>query len=190
LSALAATLLLALLGDVPLLASDEIKPVIVEHYEVSGASSSQIRKELDRLGPLGEDGVRHDGHTLWLISWTYELSTDDDGCKIESFETEIKITMTLPRWEEPDRAPARIVKRWEQYSATLRLHEDGHRDIALVANEEIKKRTKGRRSVVGCQSLGEDLNATAEAILAKYRTQEVRYDEETEHGRTQGARFP
>ena len=170
--------------------SGETKPVTVEFYEVSGTSAQELRKELDRLGPVDGDGVRHDGHTRWFINWTYQLEPDVDGCEVRSFETTLDITMTLPRWKKSKTAPGRLVRRWEQYIAALRLHENGHRDIALAAAEEIRRRFKGRRDADDCQSLAKALNRTAEIALGEYRRQEVVYDEQTQHGRTQGAQFP
>ncbi len=181
--------LIALLCVAPLFAFEEIESVTVESYEVTGVSSSEIRRELDRLGPLAEDGVRYDGHTRWFITWTYKLRANANGCEVESFETELEVTMTLPWWKAPEGAPHRLVKQWERYSAALRLHEDGHREIALAADAEIRQRAKELRSVGGCSSLGDELNATAEAVLVKHRGLELKYDEATEHGKTQGARF-
>jgi len=170
--------------------SDESEPLTVELYRISGSSARELRKELDRLGPVDSDGVRHDGHTQWFITLTYQLDPDADGCEMLSFETKLDITMTLPKWDRSKGAPARLVNQWERYNGALRLHEDGHYDIAVAAAKEIRRRVEGQRGAVDCQALGRDIDATAETVLLEYRRQEVEYDKRTKHGQAQGAQFP
>lgn len=187
---LAGMLLVGLTCGFTLAASDETTPVAVEFYDVAGMRAHQIVKDLDRLGPIGEDGVRYHANTQWRVGVTYELRPVDDGCEVSSLQTKLEVSMTLPRWIRPKRASSRLAAQWERYIIALRLHEDGHRDIGVAAAAKIERLATGWRSSEGCDSLTDQVKAAAEAVIAEHSQRDVRYDEETQHGRTQGAHFP
>ncbi|MEZ0472981.1 DUF922 domain-containing Zn-dependent protease [Luteimonas salinilitoris] len=165
------------------------EPLNVEFYEVRGNNARDLRKELGDHGPVGDDGSRHHGYTKWHVDWTFQLIPSGKLCAIGSVETKLEVTMTLPKWNKPEGLLEDLTREWERYSTALRLHEDGHYNIAVSAAQEIERRLSGLTGTAGCKTLAEDINSKARAVIEEFRAKDLGYDVATEHGATQGARF-
>jgi predicted secreted Zn-dependent protease len=71
----------------------------------------------------------------------------------------------------------------------LQKHENGHKEIAIEARDEVVQKIEGLEPYASCQELGEAINSAGRAVLEQYRQEQIRYDKETDHGLTQGARL-
>ncbi len=80
--------------------------------------------------------------------------------------------------------------RWREYLAPLTEHENGHRKHGLDAAREIDRGIGALPAQANCNALGNAANAFGNEILRKYNERDIDYDRTTDHGRTQGARFP
>jgi len=165
------------------------EPARVEFYDVQGSSGAEVLKSMNERGPVGKDGLRHHGHTSWHVKWTYHLAYQGKSCEIASLVIEPSGTMTLPRWDRPDRASKNLKQEWDRYAAALREHESGHYDFALSASNEIKQRLSSLNGSAGCQALRGEIDSKARAVLSEFQAKELDYDATTKHGATQGARF-
>ena len=172
-------LLLALLAS---------SPVQISHYDVQGMTPVQIRASINESRPTGKDGKRWDAIAKWYVTWRYKTAQSPAGCSVQSFDVALETSVTLPRLtNEP---PTPVKQKWQKYLAALTTHENGHLQFgnsAAKAIQEAGTKMPARRS---CQELRQDIQATAHRILDEHRRREVEYDTQTEHGRTQGARFP
>jgi predicted secreted Zn-dependent protease len=162
----------------------------IVYYDIVGDSAQELRQQIDAKGPVGGSGKRVDGHTDWHVAWRYRYAPAEGICKV----TELRITLTgritLPRWAARDDTSRALVKKWQSYSAALRLHEDGHYSHGEKAAEEIKFLGQSFRTSDGCSKMERLFDAQAASILEKYRAADVVYDADTKHGRTQGVTFP
>jgi predicted secreted Zn-dependent protease len=138
-----------------------------------------------RLGPE-EDGRRFHGHTAWNINWRYTSQPWGNACGATRVEVTAVIVITLPRWDPPPQAPDELRHRWDVYLTALREHEEGHRDLAVAAARRVHSRLSGFRTG-DCRTFSREANAEGRYILDRLRADNRRYDEETGHGRTQGA---
>ena len=102
------------------------------------------------------------GYTKWYVSWTAQC------------EVSVKITYTFPNWTDHDDADEELQQYWDTFIANLELHEQGHGNNGRSAGAEIE--------ATGCV---ED----PYGIIEKWGGQDKVYDDETEHGTTQGAVF-
>jgi predicted secreted Zn-dependent protease len=92
------------------------------------------------------------------------------------------ITVTFPRWAPPADATPELVAKWNGYLYALGLHEIGHVNNVISHSPEMVAVIKG-----GTCLSAED---AAQAVLRQMRQFDSQYDYNTDHGRTQGARFP
>jgi len=156
-----------------------------QYYEISGVAGDDLRAQMDELGP-GD----HDVYTSWFIRWTYPDVVTDATCAVGPVEVSLSITYTLPQWDAPPGAPVDLVEKWNAYLAALQLHEAGHKDIAVAAGNEIRKTLSALPAYPSCEELHRSGEAASQDVMDRYRLQEVQYDQQTDHGATQGARFP
>jgi predicted secreted Zn-dependent protease len=162
----------------------------VERYSIRGASDADLRREMNAKGPLGAGGRRFDGHTRWNINWRYTYREDGGTCRINSVTTDLKVVMTMPEWSDERAAPVRLQARWREYVAALTVHENGHRANGIDAAREIDRGISALPAQANCNAMSNAANVLGSQIIRKYNEHDLDYDRSTDHGRTQGARFP
>ncbi len=160
------------------------------YYPITGSTAEELRTEMDHLGPTDPDGTHHDAYTQWHVTWRYAYSTLDDRCTIGPIQVSVQVTFTLPQWEPPPDAPPELIDRWNAYLDALRRHENGHREIGMAAGQAIYQALGRLPSYAACDELERTADAAGEQILDQHRQRELDYDQATNHGATQGARFP
>jgi len=159
------------------------------YYPVTGATLPEIRRSIREARPW-KDRQDVDGFTEWKVSWQFSVMQTSDGCRCSTFNTQTRITITLPRWTPPTNAPATVVQIWTNYFTALLRHEVGHGQMAAAAAGELHRRVKSLGGGTDCDSLKRSLNALGESVVAEFRQKDKEYDERTRHGATQGATLP
>ncbi len=171
--------------------SQEVE-VVTEYvyYQITGSSEDELDAQMNQLGPSDESGHRWDAYTEWYVTWSYSYSTTENDCSTGPAKVQVEITFTFPQWDPPPNAPQDLVDRWDAYVAALQLHEDGHEEIAIEAGNEILQAISALPTYPLCSELEQAADRVGENILEEYRQQEAIYDQRTNHGVAQGARFP
>lgn len=160
------------------------------YYDVAGHGANALRQQLDASGPPDGHGRRYDAVTHWNVAWTYHYLPTETGCRFTDIQTSIEGTITLPRWTDGDSASNRLRKKWQTYLAALRVHEDGHYSHGVGAAREVEDLGRSYHVAGTCSAIGRTFNDLAGSIVEKYKAMDVAYDHDTNHGQTQGARFP
>ena len=167
-------------------------PTLVDHvyYQITGSTADELRTQMDQLGYTDEFGHRWDAYTEWHVNWSYPYSATSNNCTSGLVQVQTQITFIFPQWNAPESASQDLIDRWDTYMAALQEHEDGHKKIAIEAGYEILQAINALPAYPSCSELEQAADAVGEIILEQYRQQQATYDQNTEHGRTQGARFP
>jgi predicted secreted Zn-dependent protease len=153
----------------------------VVYYDISGSNESELRAQLDALGPVGYDGYKGDATTTWSIGWNWP-GHGSDICNLGAVTVSYTIQVIMPRWRPPENASADLVARWANFIHALVEHEQGHVDLVVANYRSVEEAIKAATC--------ETAQAAAQAALIPIRQQDVDYDAATQHGATQGARFP
>jgi predicted secreted Zn-dependent protease len=165
-------------------------PVIhddIEYIDVTGNSRRDLIDALDRRSVDDGTGKRFYGHTRWELRWNFNVASDGGDCRVGSVSAQLDVHTSIPRWNPPANADPSLVRRWNAFVDALRVHEDGHRDIAIEAAREITQRIEAVQPTTKCETLKRTVTIRANTLLDEYREKGRRYDRETDHGRTQGA---
>jgi predicted secreted Zn-dependent protease len=163
----------------------------IQYHDVEGDTAAELLASLKRVSyakPSGETFAA--ANTKWRLRWNISVHPTKGGCTLESATTALEVEMNLPRWTPPTGARPGLVKSWDTFTAAVRKHEDGHRDIAIDAVREVDRRLQGTRTARSCDALRKNLSRIAESVVRKYRAKDDSYDVTTMHGRTQGVVFP
>lgn len=161
--------------------SMEIPYATMEYYDVSGSTAWEIRYQLNTLSSVDDHGYRGDALTSWKIDWTWD-GYGTDTCDLGSVTNTYDINVRLPRWTAPQDASRELVTKWNAYMLALVEHEKGHVDNAMEYLPYVIDAIRGATC-----STAED---RAHEVLSQLRSADLEYDEETNHGATQGAIFP
>ncbi|MGH8172072.1 MAG: DUF922 domain-containing Zn-dependent protease, partial [Rhodanobacteraceae bacterium] len=159
----------------------------IDYLDVTGNSKRELVESLDRLSVADDNGKRFYGHTRWELRWNFNVTSEGTECRVTSVSVELNVRTSLPRWDPPRNADPALIRRWDVFLDGLRMHEEGHRDIALAAADEITQRIEAVRPAASCATLKRTVGIRANSLLAEYREKSRRYDQTTDHGRTQGA---
>lgn len=163
-----------------------IEPVTITgadviYYDIRGATESELRAQLDALGPVGYDGFKGDATTEWFIHWNWP-GYGSSSCDLSATTTSLDMKVILPRWSPPHDASPELVSKWTNYVQMLILHEKGHVDYVIENFQSVQAAIQGAT----CDSA----DAAGTVMLEKLRQHDVDYDAVTLHGATQGAVFP
>ncbi|SCX89525.1 DUF922 domain-containing Zn-dependent protease [Desulfoluna spongiiphila] len=164
--------------------------VQTEYYDIYGWTAEELREQMVRFGVVWRDGKTYDALTTWTASWRYSWESGPSRCRITAVETSVAVLHRYPRWVNKKEAGPGLQHRWERYMAHLATHENGHKNIGIAATAAIEQAIRQMPALSNCQALEAAANGLAEEVLDTYRAQEASYDQQTGHGRTQGAVFP
>jgi predicted secreted Zn-dependent protease len=151
------------------------------YYDISGASDSELRAQMDQLGPVDDLGERYDALTRWDFQWRWP-GGGPEGCRLSAVRITYSISVTLPRWSAPPDAAPELVRRWETYLGAVTAHEEGH--VALVV-DNVAALTSAIEAAT-CETA----NDAAGSVMTAINQANIAYDVRTDHGATQGASFP
>ncbi|MCS6814844.1 MAG: DUF922 domain-containing Zn-dependent protease [Cyanobacteria bacterium] len=160
------------------------------YYVIAGSTANQLRQQLNQRGPEWTPGQRFDATTRWYVRWSYRYAVRDNYCRLTSNQVRADITITMPKWQMPPRVSKDLVRRWQRYVTALQRHEDGHRDHGINAAREVAQALERFPSRSTCEQLEMSVNTAMMQIIENYSQKDVEYDRVTQHGATQGARFP
>jgi len=159
------------------------------YYTVTGATLTEIRQSVRQSRPWKEKNEL-DGMTEWRVMWQFGVMPTAGGCRCSFFGTQTTITITLPRWIAPTNAPDTVKQVWQKYAAALGQHEAGHAAIALAAAADIRKRVGEAGEGLDCAGLTKRINDLGRQVIEEHRKRDKDYDEQTQHGATEGASLP
>lgn len=160
------------------------------YYQIHGETGDELRSQMDTLGVTGKEGNRYGAYTEWYVRWAYPYTAANGSCSTGRVEVSVEVTFTFPQWNNPANVPKSLIDNWNRYLEALQHHEEGHKQIAIRAGEEIFKALNELTTYPSCNELEQAADEIGESILEEYRLREEIYDEETGHGETQGVRFP
>ena len=169
-----------------LLAGDDLPEVVrTNYYQVTGHSTDALLSAMRAQRPFSQNA-----YTEWFINWQYEFQTRSNEWGLRSFAARLKVTYTLPQWTDEATAPTALRAEWERYLAATRRHEAGHAEIGRAAAKAMLKLAGTTNWQTATKAaLGPRVDADCEKILKEFRARETAYDNQTDHGRTQGARL-
>ena len=96
----------------------------------------------------------------------------------------------MPRLNPDSSAPAALARTFDEYAEKLLAHEDGHAQNGIETGKRIEAAILGMQPHPTCDELSRAANAEGDRLIKEANQADRDYDARTEHGRTQGARFP
>lgn len=151
-------------------------------HDIAGRSAAELETALSRRR-LGA----HDGKTTSSYRWRYRTTPLGATCVVAYVELEMVVSIDLPGWSPTPEASGGVAEQWDRYFTALRLHEEGHRQLAVSEGHEV---LEAIMAVNGpCAAMDDAVQAAVAAVAARYRERHVQYDAQTQHGVVQGAVF-
>ena len=141
----------------------------VEHFDIKANDPKDFLRKLRLVkSPIWGDAF------AWIHSDTQNgttFETDDKGCQMYSMQSEIDITITLPRWINVKDRVDRHQKWWARLIGFIEEHENYHKDIIIQTARDFQQAVK---------TIGVKKNCEA--------VRDVYYDIKSQHARLQHSR--
>ena len=153
----------------------------ISYYDIEGTTEEELRAQLDEMGPVDSSGYKGDALAEWNISWNWPGYGSGD-CDLSQAEVSYEVKVLFPRWNPPEDASNNLVLKWFNYTYRLTKHEQGHVDFVVGNYGDVLEAIQG----ANCETA----DAAAETAVEQFRAFDLEYDRQTDHGATQGARFP
>ena len=157
--------------------------IALNYYTVHGQDYASLLQSLNANGPRGFHGMAG-----WKVTYQYTTKQRRDACQIDTVRVKISGEILMPRWADERSAPQALQRRWSDYYAALKLHEDGHiqhgRELALLVKESLMG-----LGAVPCNQIQALAQAEFQRVYGNLKTRDQEYDARTNHGATQGAVF-
>jgi predicted secreted Zn-dependent protease len=165
--------------------------LVQQTYKVPGDSPLAIRAFMSMAGPVAANDARHyDSVTNWSLSWSLRYSRNADGCALASARIELAVTEVLPELAQPGDLDPDLGARWQSFIGGLRTHEDGHVERERAGAADLKSAFLQAEPEATCSALGAQLNRLGDDAISRMKLADASWDQETGHGRLQGATFP
>ncbi len=159
-----------------------------ETYAVTGETAEAVLRSLVDLGPR-DGGDVFFGLTQTELDVRYEPTGVSGGCRIESVEVDLNVVVTLPEWEPEGAVDSALRHDWSRFRRSLSQHELRHREIARSGAEAAAAEVAGfYRSL--CPAAIAEARERLDRLGVEINGAHRRYDDETGHGKTEGAVWP
>ena len=135
------------------------------------------------------DGTVYFGMTASQVDVRFRTVEAEGGCRLGAIEVDLDVTMTLPEWAPDGPTDYALRRDWARFTAALRRHEDGHRRRAEAGVRAVAAALAGVRTATCAEADAEGRRRVRETQDRTAAGQQ-RYDDQTDHGRTEGAAWP
>ena len=162
--------------------------VDVRPYAVSGSTAGEILASMVAEAPHS-DGETFFGLTVTELSFRYRRRPSAAGCTLRDVQVGLSVGVSLPEWTPGPGAPYDLRRDWARFAASLRRHEDRHRELAEAGADAVRQHLDGL-TMTTCTAADAEARRRAERTQIETEAAHRRYDDETAHGRTQGAVWP
>jgi predicted secreted Zn-dependent protease len=171
-------------GTAPRVRSD----VTVREYRVQGDDEVEILQSLLANAPVSGEETFF-GLTTSELTFRYWRQPDAAGCTLVDLHVDLGVTIDLPVWSPSGAAPYELKRDWDRFAMALKRHEETHRDYAIRGAEEVLEALQGIRAPT-CDAAVAEAQRRAERFQIETEAAHRHYDDQTGHGRTEGAVWP
>lgn len=153
-----------------------------KYYNVYGYSLDQVRSQLQSCAPNG-----YFAYTSYTMSWTYDFKQNSAGrCVVANVGVGIRTIVQYPSWQDADQSSGDVRLRWNRMMDSLVVHESGHVQRSTTTAKGLYDSLK-TIPPMPCHTIAEKTKSVIAQYRQKLQQAHVHYDQETNHGQTQGA---
>jgi predicted secreted Zn-dependent protease len=171
----------------PARATEKADTLITTNYSFFGGTNVALMRAAMIAARPWHQSMAWDAHTQWSIQTHYHYAREQGQFKLAALQVRTVVHTTLPWWAPRQAAAPALWTAWQKCFNGLRVHEQGHVDLAVAAGDEVLQKLKALPPFESVAELAAAANRTLKDTIASFRQRERHYDEETHHGQTQGA---
>ena len=113
------------------------------YYSIKGENAEEVYRAMLSRGPR-VNGVKAYAATTATTTQGGHMA-QGQSCRIEDYKLSLDFVIKLPKIRNERVLPARDRKRWQQFAAFLKKHEEQHRAIWLGCAADLERKVKSIR---------------------------------------------
>jgi len=174
---LAVTALTLLCASAVTVVSAPVIKKTYSYFNINGLTGEDLERELSKHGPmLSETGVRHPGATKIKLGGSVDYRSSGGKCRVIDATVTLETHLTLPRWQDRNRANRETVMIWDTLSSDIKRHEERHAEIARQYARKLEKALEALYPERSCKKMEERVDATSKSIIDKHAADQERFD--------------
>lgn len=161
-------------------------------YVIKGSTANELRAQMNQLGPFdAKENRRFDAKTDSRPFATFTSGgKKGKSCRIKTVQVTVTTQFIIPQWTPPAGTDPALVSKWTDFLAKVQTHEDGHQQLSIDAGKDLLAKIKALPEATSCPELLKSAQEIQKQAQATLDANHVKYDASTQHGATQGAKFP
>jgi predicted secreted Zn-dependent protease len=161
-------------------------------YTVTGKTANELSRSLDAqaISDPHEPRSKYYALTEWYVAANWSWKTTGRGCELDRSSISVALTMTLPALATRQGIASDALTKWDPFIANTITHEKGHVTRALDGARNYQRELGNLAPLNDCSGMNSRMNEIFKRHLDQIDRINVQYDDETDHGVTQGAVFP
>jgi predicted secreted Zn-dependent protease len=161
-------------------------PTTKIYYTVYGNNESQISSQLHSCSPLKSGSDHFAASSEYSINWAFTYKQNELGlCTISKATVGLSVLEKYPSWVNLNNDPA-LQNKWNLFMANLIEHEEGHARLDRQYAEKIHSDLL-LLPAQSCDTITATAYSKANARVNELNRAHDTYDNDTDHGHTQGA---
>ncbi len=156
------------------------------YYQVYGTSLSSLRTMITDC-PYRKPIGNYQATTSYRLSWQYNTELiGEDACRLTNIQVGMHVNQFLPLFVQNSSTPTSLASHWNDFSVSLKAHEDGH----VTIDERYAQKLNDALSGIGtmsCNGVKAQAGLTVNSYVTMLNAANDLYDAQTNHGATQGA---
>ena len=161
------------------------------YYQIYGNTASDLHTQISQCAPgaNGKSIAEYTGETSYSLTWQYSIAVTDTGCSLTDTQVGLHITTALPFWQSTATATPGLDSHWQQFTQALTIHEHGHAQLDANYAGLLLQQLNGLGNL-DCGSAADTVQSTVNSVVQALNSANNTYDNQTNHGATQGAVLP
>lgn len=159
-----------------------------QRYPVTGSTSGEVWRSLHRAARREDDRIVVAWTDYWLEKRIWMGEEPGGRCHVVDALVRVRMVATVPGWTPPAGVPFSLTRQWARYERAIRRHERGHVERAGRMGRRLRDELLGLVAP-DCRTLQGWIRWVQGRVAAWGEAAQRRYDEETNHGQTQGVRW-
>ncbi|OHV86981.1 DUF922 domain-containing Zn-dependent protease [Mesorhizobium sp. ORS 3428] len=145
-------------------------------YDVTGSSGAALIEAMDSKGPKHGFMTHAIAQTAYTVDWDIDAGQDKGFCKLRRANGTLNLFYTFPRMASP--ATPGLKKRWNQFFAGVRAHEETHGRIAREMMRVTERSITGLRVADDpyCYKTRREARQRIQAAYAEYEAKQIAFD--------------
>lgn len=172
-SAWALAAVAAALGVAGVAAAKPAQTTKYTYYTVSGDTAVEIYDAMIRKGPKVNGAKAYAATSATTVQDGKLLQ--GSSCQIEGYRLKLDFVIKLPKIRNEKVLPASDRKRWQQFSAFLKEHEETHRSIWMGCAADLERQVKAIRAK-SCTDADRKANQLWDKMRAACNKKHVAFD--------------